>query len=253
MLIDAIFAPNVTLLEELLFDNDPTRPIHLMLITPGGDGETAIRMVRAIQSRCSELTVIVPEMCKSAGTLLALGADRIVMGPFGDLGPVDPQFQIDGGLISAKELIAALDEAEARTSMAPNTTLLFTSLLAQVDMVLIQQARSALHRSEFLIREALGCGKNRTSDEITLMTDRLKAPLVDEADVHGAVVSADQARELGLPVVTADPSSAEWRTIWHLWTRYYELGCWPAGGTAAYEGRRASQIVTPPPLAVPHA
>ena len=32
-----------------------------MLSTPGGDGETAIRLIRQAQSRCRELTVIVPD------------------------------------------------------------------------------------------------------------------------------------------------------------------------------------------------
>jgi len=54
----------------LLFDCDPNRPLHLLLASPGGDGETAIRMVRSIQARCSELTLIIPDMAKSAATLL---------------------------------------------------------------------------------------------------------------------------------------------------------------------------------------
>jgi ClpP class serine protease len=97
VLIDQIFPEGMTLLEELLFDCDPTKPLHLLLASPGGDGETAIRMVRSIQARCSELTVIVPDMAKSAATLLCLGADKILMGPAGDLGPVDPQFPLPAG------------------------------------------------------------------------------------------------------------------------------------------------------------
>ena len=115
-MLDQIFPPNMTLLEELIFDCDPGKPLHVLLSSPGGDGETAIRMVRSMQTRCSELTVLVPDMAKSAATLLCLGADKIMMGPAGDLGPVDPQFQIDGrALASAKEIVAAIDEAERRS------------------------------------------------------------------------------------------------------------------------------------------
>jgi membrane-bound ClpP family serine protease len=47
---------------------DPQQNLHLLLDTPGGDGETAIRVVRSAQARCRELTVIVPNQAKSAGT-----------------------------------------------------------------------------------------------------------------------------------------------------------------------------------------
>ena len=88
-----ILVPNsVTLFEETIHDADPSEDLHVMLATPGGDGETAIRLVRQAQSRCKALTVIVPDQAKSAGTLFVLGADHIYMGPTSDLGPVDPQF-----------------------------------------------------------------------------------------------------------------------------------------------------------------
>ena len=82
-----------------------------MLHSPGGDGETAVRITRAAQARCKELTVIVPDMAKSAATLLAVGAHYILMGPASDLGPIDPQFLLEGNLVAAKDVIAAFDEA----------------------------------------------------------------------------------------------------------------------------------------------
>ncbi len=66
VIIDAIFPYSTTYLEELIFDADPSRNLHMMLASPGGDGETAIRLVRSAQSRCSELTVVVPDVAKSA-------------------------------------------------------------------------------------------------------------------------------------------------------------------------------------------
>ncbi|PIE27438.1 MAG: hypothetical protein CSA58_04290 [Micrococcales bacterium] len=90
-MIDRIFPDNMTYLEELLHPLDCSKPLHVVLASPGGDGETAIRIVRALQARCSELTILLPDMAKSAATILCLGADRIIFGPGGDLGPVDPR------------------------------------------------------------------------------------------------------------------------------------------------------------------
>jgi hypothetical protein len=42
---------------------------------------------------CDEFEVIAPSICRSAGTLIALGADRIVMTKQATLGPIDPSIQ----------------------------------------------------------------------------------------------------------------------------------------------------------------
>jgi hypothetical protein len=114
--IDQITPTNTTILEDLLFDCEPHKDLHLLLSSPGGDGETALRMVRSMQQRCDELTVIMPDVAKSAATILCLGAHRILIGPGGDLGPIDPQmiFPTEDGhrtVASAKEIVAAVTEA----------------------------------------------------------------------------------------------------------------------------------------------
>lgn len=199
-----------------------------------------------MQTRCSELAVVVPDMAKSAATLLCLGADKILMGPAGDLGPVDHQFQIGGrSLASAKEIVAAIDEAERRVKESPETFPLFAGLLSDVNMLMVEQARSALDRTEALVREALSCCEARSDADVDALTVALKAPLIDEPKSHSAVIDVQAAQKFGLPAEPYDPASEEWRRVWELWTRYFTLGCWPAGITAVYEGRRASHISPP--------
>lgn len=246
VVIDQIFPENLTYLEELLFDCDPLKPLHVLLASPGGDGETAIRMVRSMQTRCSTLTMILPDMAKSAATLMCLGADEIIMGPGGDLGPVDPQFQLgDRHLAGAKEIVAAVDEAEARIKEAPETFPLFAGLLSDVNMLMVEQARSALNRTGALVREALSCWDGRTPGEVDALAKNLQAPLIDDPTSHSAVIPVNAARDFGLPAVAADPASEEWEIVWSLWCRYFTLGCFPAGYTAVYEGRRASHVLQP--------
>jgi hypothetical protein len=145
--------------------------------------------------------MILPDMAKSAATLMCLGADSIVMGPGGDLGPVDPQFQLGSrSLASAKVIVAAVDEAEERITRNPDTFPLFAGLLADVNMLMVD---------------------------------------------HSAVIPVHVASQLSLPAVAADPGSDSWALIWSLWTRYFTLGCFPAGQVAVYEGNRASNIIMP--------
>lgn len=237
-MIDAIFPPSVTVFEELITGADRTQDLHLLLDSPGGDGETAIRLVRSAQARCRQLTVLVPNQAKSAGTILLMGAHHILMGPTSDLGPVDPQFAHPDrqGLYSAKDLIAAVEHAEAAIADTPDTYPLYASLLADVTAVMVQQARSALDRTEDLVKEALASNGDRDEEDVEEIAAALKQTLVDLPTNHGAVFGAADARKVGLPVVEIDPDSQQWKLIWLLWTKYFVLD------SAVYEGRSASQI-----------
>lgn len=237
VMIDAIFAPSITYLEELIYDADPSTDLHLILDSPGGDGEVAVRLVRSAQARCRELTVIVPDRAKSAGTILALGAHHILMGPASDLGPVDPQFPVgQRGLVAAKDIIAAVESAEVAIAANPAVFPLHAALLADVTDLMVQQARSAIARTDELVDEALKSNGDRNPAELTALKAALKEPLIEAPKDHGAIFSAADAENVGLPVKKADPSSDQWRIVWRLWARYFMI----AG--AIYEGRRASRI-----------
>jgi hypothetical protein len=152
-------------------------------------------------------------MAKSAATILSLGADHLVFGPGGDLGPVDPQMRYPNGtLASAKELVEAVDEAERRITANPDTYPLFANLLAEVTMIMVEQARFALARSGALVREALAAATGRTQDDVEALAATLQEPLIEEPTSHSAVISCDAARKFGLPAEAADPTSETCRS-----------------------------------------
>ena len=217
-----ILVPNsVTLFEETLFDADRFQDLHIMLATPGGDGETAIRLVRQAQSRCKELTVIVPDQAKSAGTLFVLGADHIYMGPTSDLGPVDPQFLLpDGSLGAARAIIAAVEDAEQRIQANPQTYPLHAALLADISALMVQQARDALARTTDQVTEALSCVRKRRPGEVKELAQKLHGPLIGDTQSHGATISAKDAKGFGLPVTEATHDEQRWRDLWRLWMKY---------------------------------
>jgi ClpP class serine protease len=238
-MIDAIFPYSITPFEELIYDNPPGRDIHLILATPGGDGETAVRLVRAAQARCKELTVIVPDVAKSAGTLLALGAHWILMGPASDLGPIDPQFQFpDGSLVSAKDMIAAVDDATKKVQDAPDTYPIHAALLSDVTALMVQQARSELLRTGDLLEEALASNPDRTSTQVTSLKKKLRVPLIQRPKTHAAIFNVSDAKKLGLPAVAADIAGEQWERIWRLWAKYFAMG-----PPRVYEGAKASVII----------
>src|SRR5579863_5437217 len=69
--------------------------IDFLLHTGGGDidaAEKIVSMLRAAVGKEGRFRVVVPDFAKSAGTLIALAADKILMSDSSELGPIDPQF-----------------------------------------------------------------------------------------------------------------------------------------------------------------
>ncbi len=224
VMISPIVAESVTLFEELIYDAIPSEPLHLLLDSPGGDGEVAIRIVRAAQSRCDELTVIVPDQAKSAATLLSLGAHHILMGPASDLGPIDPQFFIRGEWVSAKDIISAVENASLKVEESPDTYPIHAAVLSDITAIMLQRARSSLDRTSQQLDEALKSNPDRSEAKAAKLAMALTDPMIQRNPTHAALFSADDAIAAGLPVIKADPRAEQWQLIWRLWARYFALG-----------------------------
>jgi hypothetical protein len=73
----------------------PRKRASLFIKSDGGSGEASLRMVNLLRDFVGDLTVLVPLECASAATMLALGADRILMGPLAQLSAVDTSLTHD--------------------------------------------------------------------------------------------------------------------------------------------------------------
>ena len=94
--------------------------LGLILTTYGGDPDAGYRLVRAIKSYYDTFILYVMGTCKSTGTLISLGADEIIMGDFGEFGPLDIQLTKEDEMSSLSGLsytqsIQSLQEEIFRT------------------------------------------------------------------------------------------------------------------------------------------
>jgi ClpP class serine protease len=80
----------IDLFVELLDAIGPTNRISLILHTNGGNTLSAWRLVNLVRTFCDELEVLIPSKALSAGTLISIGADRLLMTKQAALGPIDP-------------------------------------------------------------------------------------------------------------------------------------------------------------------
>ncbi len=242
VMIDLIHPDSVTLFAELLHGADRSKEFHLLLRSPGGDGEIAIRLARMAQASCARFVVVVPDIAKSAATILALGADEIIMGPPSDLGPIDPQVLVpERGYVSAKEVIAAVDGALDDVSKRPGTYALHSALLGMgnVDATLYQFAASALGQTREIARQAIGSNPRRSDSDVDGLVEAVAERLITDPRAHSAVIGAAEARSVRLPVTELKHDSGWWQEIWTIWTRYFTLG---VDDKLIYEGETASQV-----------
>jgi hypothetical protein len=91
----AICQNDVAGLYALLRSTGKLERLSLFMKSDGGSGQAALRMVNLLRRYVKHLTVLAPLECQSAATMLALGADRILMGPLAHLSAVDTSLTHD--------------------------------------------------------------------------------------------------------------------------------------------------------------
>ena len=88
--------------------------------TPGGDIDAAFNTVKLLRHSSEIVNILVPLFSKSAGTLICLGADKLILTTLSELGPLDTQIreqQEDGPPIyrSALNGFKALEQVQLHT------------------------------------------------------------------------------------------------------------------------------------------
>src|SRR6266568_2462958 len=91
----AICQNDVAGLYALIRSTGKLERLSLFMKSDGGSGHAALRMVNLLRRYVKHLTVLTPLECQSAATMLALGADRILMGPLAHLSAVDTSLTHD--------------------------------------------------------------------------------------------------------------------------------------------------------------
>lgn len=190
----------------------------LVLSTPGGDPHAGFRIARALQHTYDQFDALVPRYCKSAGTLLVVGASTLFLDDMSELGPLDIQVrkndEIDGrnsgldilqavGHLSGRAMetfrshLVELTRAGLSTRVASDistklTTGLFEPIFAQIDPMKLAEMQRATEI-------AFAYGGRLNSKSANLRPDGL-ARLVVGYPSHGFVIDRKEAREIFIKV-----------------------------------------------------
>lgn len=226
MAVDAI--PEI--IEQI--DNIPnkTKEIDFLIISNGGDPISALRIMSLLRERFSRVNVLLPYVAYSAATIFALGANKIVMHPYSNLGPIDPQMTIShnaaGGIkeninFSSEDLRNFIDFI--RTDVGINDQKYLSDaiapLLNDIGPLPIGAAKRSQQLSLSLSEKML---KFHISDNEKVKS--IAYSLNSSFYHHGYAVGRTEAKNLGLPVEI--PEKEIETLLWDIWKDFEsEMQC----------------------------
>lgn len=185
---------------------DFSRDLILILHTPGGMAEAAETIVDYLRSKFARIDAYIPTYAMSAGTMIALSCDTIVMGRQSQLGPTDPQLLVGQRPFSAHSIVAQFDEAKAEIQGSPILAHAWAPVLQPFGPALLQEARRALVYgrdmvAQWLEKYMLSGYPNARVDAV-----RISEYFGGAAHAsHGRRINRDVARSQGLKVTDLEP------------------------------------------------
>ncbi len=214
---------DANMLEGVLQDLDLSSGLALMISTPGGNGLAAERIINVCRnySGTGEYQAIVPGKAKSAGTVICLGASKILMGRSAELGPIDPQWSTQDSTMafSLPNLVEGYDELFASAVVETGRLEPYLQQLSHYDAREIKQFRSLIDLSEDIAVRALKSGMMKDATHKDICT-RMKLFLDPKATkTHGRAINPATARDCGLTIEEVDPKDDIWGKLYELYVR----------------------------------
>lgn len=187
--------------------------ISLYLYTRGGNTLAAWSLVNLIRNFCTEFEVIAPYNCHSAGTLIALGANKVIMTKQATLGPIDPSVngplnpQVPGGNPNAKVPVSVefvnsyFEMAKNELGITDQQSLanILINLSNQIHPLTLGQVFRSKSQIQMLAKRLLSY---QEIDEIK--KEEIIKFLCSESGSHDYTIHRNEATELGLKIEKPD-------------------------------------------------
>lgn len=200
---------------------EDSKEVDFLIVSFGGDPMVAWRIMTLIRQRIGRVFVLIPQSAYSAATLVAFGADEIVMHPNGHLGPVDMQITTAGDTgqpksFSTEEISAFLDFVRENLKITDqeHVRALFEVTCKEVGSLGIgltaRSSKLAVDLGERLL------ALHMTDDERSLELRTVVENMSKKFQSHAYPVNRTEAIEMGLPVNKERDKELE-KLMWDVW------------------------------------
>jgi hypothetical protein len=203
------------------------KKLDLLIYSRGGAIDVPWRVVTALRQTSDQWNILIPFRANSAATLIALGADQIVLGRQGELGPIDPQLSIGrvvplpgGGQMAVQEQMAVEDImaytkfVHDRAGLSDQEAL--SNALSKLTERLDAVGLGSVYRTHLHIRDV---AERMLQSHKKPLPERTMAAIIEtlaeRVYAHGHAIGLTEAKGLGLPVVAADDALDDlmWRLL----------------------------------------
>lgn len=184
----------------VMYGMDWPAGLTLILHTPGGVTTAAETLVEYLRSKFNYVEVIIPTLSMSAGTMMSLAADRIVMGRQSQMGPIDPQMPVIGRTVSARAIVDQFDRAKTEVKQDISNAHVWAAILQSLGPALLQEAQNALDYGESMVARWLARYMFRDRGNAEELGKRVAAHFNDASlhKSHGRRIDRDEARNVGV-------------------------------------------------------
>ena len=205
----------------------PCKSIALILYTRGGDTSTARNIVNLLRMYCDKLLVIIPHKAHSSGTIISIGADKIIMTKQATLGPIDPSINSDLNPrniendtvpVSVEAVKGYLDFAKKELCISDEKVLgsIFEKLSDKVHPLLLGEVYRSKAQIQTVVEKLLS---NQITDPEKVK--KIISFLCSESGSHDYTINRREAKDyLGLNV--EKPTISQYQIIKELYNDFNE-------------------------------
>ncbi|MCD6134652.1 MAG: ATP-dependent Clp protease proteolytic subunit [Candidatus Omnitrophica bacterium] len=181
------------IITDILRNKENLSKIDIYLETPGGSGEAAEEIVNYLRSHFDDVSFVVSGEAKSAGTIMVLSGDEILMTETGSLGPIDAQMRIGRSTVSAFDYMEWIGEKQREAEDKGKLNPFDAVMVAQISPGELKGVYHSLKFAEELVVEWLKKYKfknwNKTEIRRIPVTEKMKEErakeIVSELINHG--------------------------------------------------------------------
>ena len=191
---------------DLLHKVPPNQALDLLLHTGGGSIDVAEKLIGILRRHAGEakLRVIVPELAKSAGTVMVLGADSVVMSDMSELGPIDPQALLFDRWQSVQNYLDAYS-THAETLRTDRDNVAARIMLGKLDPATLKLCEAAVTRArqaaENLLKRGMFRNGGNWSWTVSELLDTTRVAIACTDDLLGRRAGpSDRTRRRALPI-----------------------------------------------------
>jgi ClpP class serine protease len=225
--ISAMMQPDVdAVMDFVKVASRNSKKVYLILESSGGDGNVAEKLLHVFREVFTEsFNVIVPNLAKSAATMLSIGADKIIMGTNSELGPIDPQIAVmlptgQSQYVPAKSITGTLTKIKEEIEKNEKLATMYYPILQQIRPETIKYCEDAIAFSTSFAKRWLKEGSMRGKSENDIEKTAKELTTGARFNMHGSVINHQDAQaSLGLNVEFWDQTDERWQLLWDYYLR----------------------------------